>query len=101
MLAKSPGYGYETALAIGMGWPLPLYRQNVMDLSGQPMNRYFHVPRDYCRSFSSVTEQGFVQCIVPRHELSLALEGSRDWISYDGKTEASKTLDENGRDVYP
>ncbi len=89
------------ALAQVMAWPLPIYRQSVMELSGERLNQYFYVPEAYCHGPFSTTEAGFVRCIIPQYEMDLALSEPTKWIRYDGKVTSSKTVDESGDHVYP
>ena len=89
------------AMAQVMAWPLPIYRQNLMELSGERLNQYFYVPEAYCHGPFTVTETGFVRCIIPQYEMHLALSEPTKWIRYDGKVASSKTVDENSKDVYP
>ncbi len=91
----------EAHLPDVMDWEPPIFRQNVMELSGRRMNRYFYVPRAYCKDAFSVTEYGFMDCIVPQYEYSLALENSQDSVRYNGVLKSSKTVNQESRDVYP
>ncbi|MBN1999912.1 hypothetical protein JW935_20325 [candidate division KSB1 bacterium] len=88
--------GTEGALSRIMGWNPPVLRQNVIELSGQHINHYFYIPMQYCKNAFSVKERGFVECIVPQYEYSLALVNSIQIISYDGVVKSSKTIDADG-----
>lgn len=99
-LLMETDFDYEKALARVMEWPPPLYRQNVIEVSGTLMNRYFIVPSQYCDGAFSVSDEGFWKAVVPQYEMMLARDESEATATYDGTVKSTKTVFE-GKDVYP